>query len=270
MATSGYIWLQAVIDGRVLPRAPAVLLAEAAQAKVPLLIGSVVQELEYGGKQGAQARLRRDYPAQADAVLQVQRAHGAQRAARQGDAAMQLSTDLTFRCPAVTVAQHQAALGVPVWHYVLDAAAPGGPVTHSAELPFLIKDLPIGQPPVSLQRYWAAFVQRSGPTCQRLARLACVRAQACSIAVRRPWRAPPPGRPPARVCRRGLAVRDRAHCKRARDQLNSTWAARPAEVEATILHFRRQAGSRDASAQGIRIAVTGHCQRVAGRLRHDQ
>lgn len=172
----GYIWLQAVVDGRVLPRAPAALLAEGAQAKVPLLIGYVVQELEYGGKQGAQARLRRDYPArlrrdypaQADAVLQAQRTHAAQRAARQGDAAMQLSTDLTFRCPAVTVAQHQVALGVPVWHYVFDTAAPGGQVTHSAELPFLFKDLPIGQPPVSLQRYWAAFVQRGDPNTKGL------------------------------------------------------------------------------------------------------
>ncbi|KQR13255.1 MULTISPECIES: carboxylesterase family protein [Xanthomonas] len=164
----GYIWLQAVVDGRVLPRSPAELLASGAQAKVPLLIGYVVQELTYGGDQGAQARLRRDYPDRAEAVLQAQRKHAAQRAERQGNAAMQLSTDLTFRCPAVTVAQRQAALGVPVWHYVFDTAAPGGQVTHSAELPFLFKDLPIGQPPVSLQRYWAAFVQRGNPNAKGL------------------------------------------------------------------------------------------------------
>ncbi|MBB4130966.1 carboxylesterase family protein [Xanthomonas sp. 3075] len=164
----GYIWLQAVVDGRVLPDAPADMLAAGAQAKVPLLIGYVVQELEYGGKQGAQARLRRDYPAQADAVLQAQRSHQAQRAARQGDAAMQLSTDLTFRCPALAVARQQAALGVPVWHYLFDTAAPGGRVTHSAELPFLFKGLPIGQPPVNLQRYWAAFVQSGNPNTKGL------------------------------------------------------------------------------------------------------
>ncbi|PPU50021.1 carboxylesterase [Xanthomonas dyei] len=164
----GYIWLQAVVDGRVLPRAPAELLASGAQAKVPLLIGYVVQELTYGGDQGAQARLRRDYPERAEAVLQAQRTHAAQRAERQGNAAMQLSTDLTFRCPAVTVAQRQAALGVPVWHYVFDTAAPGGQVTHSAELPFLFKNLPIGQPPVSLQKYWAAFVQRGNPNAKGL------------------------------------------------------------------------------------------------------
>ncbi|AEQ97648.1 carboxylesterase [Xanthomonas oryzae pv. oryzicola BLS256] len=55
----GYIWLQAVVDGRVLPRAQAELLAASAQAKVPLLIGYVVQELRYGGEEGAEKRGRR-------------------------------------------------------------------------------------------------------------------------------------------------------------------------------------------------------------------
>ncbi|AZR23819.1 carboxylesterase/lipase family protein [Xanthomonas vasicola] len=164
----GYIWLQAVVDGRALPRAPAELLAAGAQAKVPLLIGYVVQELRYGGEEGAQKRVRRDYPDQADAILQTHRADIAQRAARQGNASMQLSTDLTFRCPAVTMAQRQAALGVPVWHYMFDTAVSGGQVTHSAELPFLFKNLPIGQPPVSLQRYWAAFVRHGNPNTKGL------------------------------------------------------------------------------------------------------
>ncbi|MFA1289907.1 carboxylesterase/lipase family protein [Xanthomonas axonopodis pv. nakataecorchori] len=164
----GYIWLQAVVDGRVLPRAPAELLAAGAQAKVPLLIGYVVQELRYGGEDGAEKRVRRDYPDHAETILQTHRAAIAQRAARQGNASMQLSTDLTFRCPALTVAQRQAALGVPVWHYVFDTAVPGGQVTHSAELPFLFKNLPIGQPPVSLQRYWAAFVQQGNPNAKGL------------------------------------------------------------------------------------------------------
>nr|WP_115556635.1 carboxylesterase family protein [Xanthomonas campestris] len=164
----GYLWLQAVVDGRVLPRAPAALLADGKQAKVPLLIGYVVQELTYGGEQGAQARVRRDYPAQADAVLQRQQRAQAKRTAREGSPAVQLSTDLTFRCPAVTIAQRQAAVGAPVWHYVFDTAAPGGQVTHSAELPFLFKGLPIGTPPVNLQRYWAAFVQGGNPNAAGL------------------------------------------------------------------------------------------------------
>ncbi|MFT4246658.1 MAG: carboxylesterase family protein, partial [Pseudomonas sp.] len=65
----GYLWLQAGVDGEVLPAAPAELLAQGRQAPVPLLIGSNALELELGGGEaGALARLRRDYPARAAAV----------------------------------------------------------------------------------------------------------------------------------------------------------------------------------------------------------
>jgi para-nitrobenzyl esterase len=159
----GYIWLQAIVDGQVLPRAPAALLAAGAQQRVPLLLGSVAQELTYGGAGGAQARLRRDYPARAAQVLAPYRDAAAVPDPRYGDAAMQLATDLTFRCPALAVARAQARRGVPVWHYEFDLAAPGGRVTHSAELPFVFKGLPIGQPPLNLQRYWAAFARSGDP-----------------------------------------------------------------------------------------------------------
>ncbi|WP_409976622.1 carboxylesterase/lipase family protein [Xanthomonas graminis] len=159
----GYIWLQAIVDGQVLPRAPAALLAAGAQQRVPLLLGSVAQELTYGGAGGAQARLRRDYPAQAAQVLAPSPGAAAVPDPRYGDAPMQLATDLTFRCPALAAARAQARQGVPVWHYEFDLAAPGGRVTHSAELPFVFKGLPIGQPPLNLQRYWAAFARSGDP-----------------------------------------------------------------------------------------------------------
>ncbi|NYF20501.1 para-nitrobenzyl esterase [Xanthomonas sp. JAI131] len=159
----GYIWLQAIVDGQVLPRAPAALLAAGEQQRVPLLLGSVAQELTYGGAGGAEARLRRDYPDQAAQVLAPYRDATAVPDPRYGDAAMQLATDLTFRCPALAVARAQARQGVPVWHYEFDLAAPGGKVTHSAELPFVFKGLPIGQPPLNLQRYWAAFARSGDP-----------------------------------------------------------------------------------------------------------
>ncbi|RBK46859.1 carboxylesterase, partial [Xanthomonas oryzae pv. oryzae] len=166
----GYIWLQAVVDGRVLPRAPAELLAAGAQAKVPLLIGlcgaGTALRRRGGCREAGASRLsrpRRRHPAHAS-----RRHRAARRAAMQCNASMQLSTDLTFRCPAVTVAQRQAALGVPVWHSVFDTAVPCGQVTQSAELPFLFKNLPIGQPPVFLPRYWAAFVQHSNPHAKGL------------------------------------------------------------------------------------------------------
>ena len=41
----GYIWLQAIVDGYALPRAPAGMLAAGERQPVPLLLGSVAQEL---------------------------------------------------------------------------------------------------------------------------------------------------------------------------------------------------------------------------------
>ncbi|MEE7561587.1 carboxylesterase family protein, partial [Xanthomonas sp. Kuri4-2] len=153
------LWLQATVDGQVLPAPPARLLAEGRQARVPLLIGSNAQELVSGGLEGVTARLRRDYPGQADAVL----AGYDDTAGRYGDTAMQLSTDLGFRCPALRVAQLQAAAGAPTWHYEFDLAGPGAAVTHSAELAFVFKGLPIGTPALTLQRYWAAFAHAGDP-----------------------------------------------------------------------------------------------------------
>jgi para-nitrobenzyl esterase len=166
----GYVWLQAIVDGHVLPRAPAALLADATQPRVPLLLGSVAQELTYGGAGAAEARLRRDYPAQAAQVLAAYHGPAAAPDPRYGDAAMQLATDLTFRCPALAVARAQARHDAPVWHYEFDLAAPGGRVTHSAELPFVFKGLPIGQPPLNLQRYWAAFARNGDPNVAGLPR----------------------------------------------------------------------------------------------------
>lgn len=164
----GYLWLQAVVDGEVLPAAPADLLAQGRQARVPLLVGSNAIELELGGGEaGALARLRRDYPAQAAAVrAQQDRA----APARYGNAAQRLSNDLTFRCPALRVAQAQSALDVPVWHYEFDQATPGAQVAHSAELPFVFKALPLAGGAGTLTGYWAAFARSGDPNAEGAAK----------------------------------------------------------------------------------------------------
>jgi para-nitrobenzyl esterase len=158
----GYLWLQAVVDGEVLPEAPEALLAQGRQTPVPLLIGSNAQELELGdGEAGALARLRRDYAGQAAQVTQW--LAGAPPAPRAGSASMRLATDLTFRCPSRRVAQAQAARGLPVWLYEFDRAVAGGQVGHSAELAFVFKALPLDAAATSLARYWAAFARDGDP-----------------------------------------------------------------------------------------------------------
>jgi len=155
----GYLWLQPVIDGRLLPAAPQALLAAGKQAPVPLLLGSNARELTYGGGEaGAQARLRRDYPQVAARVLAVQ----AGAPARYGDAATRLATDLTFRCPALAVARAQVARGVPVWHYEFELAPPGAEVSHSSELGFVFRGLAMPGD-ATLARYWANFARSGDP-----------------------------------------------------------------------------------------------------------
>lgn len=160
----GYLWLQAVVDGEVLTAAPVELLAQGRQARVPLLIGSNALELELGGgESGAQARLQRDYPARAEAAKTLE---ARDPPPRYGTLSQRLANDLTFRCPALRVAQAQAAFGVPVWHYEFDQAAPGAQVAHSAELPFVFKALPLAGGAGTLTRYWAAFARSGDPNVQ--------------------------------------------------------------------------------------------------------
>jgi para-nitrobenzyl esterase len=165
----GYIWLQAMVDGEVLPAAPAELLARGQQAPVPLLIGSNALELELGGGEaGALARLRRDYPAHV--VDEVQTLEARDPAPRYGTASQRLANDLTFRCPALRVAQAQVARDVPVWHYEFDQAALDAQVAHSAELPFVFKALPLGGGAGTLTAYWAAFARRGDPNVEGAAK----------------------------------------------------------------------------------------------------
>ncbi len=188
---SGYIWLQPVADGTVLPETPQAALARGAQAPVPLLIGSNARELTFGdGEATARARLRRDHADVAERVLAAGAAH---TPPAYGDAAMWLATDLGFRCPALYVAGRQAARGVPVWHYEFDLAAPGAQVAHSAELPFVFQALPVAQgeaKPVTLTRYWANFARTGDPNGDGLP----------------PWPAYSPGRESLRFSAEGVTT----------------------------------------------------------------
>ena len=157
-----FIWLQAVIDGRVLTATPANALASGRFAHVPLLIGVNAKELTlHGGRPAAVATVRRDYGANADAALTL---YGLQPGGtpvddpRLGDVTRQLATDLTFRCPAVTVSQAFAKRGVPVWQYQFDY---GADVSHATELGYVFGDPKPGEPP--LRRYWSNFVKGGTP-----------------------------------------------------------------------------------------------------------
>lgn len=157
-----FLWLQAVVDGRVLTDTPARALASGRFARVPLLIGVNAKELTlHGGGPAAVATVRRNYGRNATAALAL---YGLQPGGtpvddpRLGDVTRQLATDLTFRCPAIAVSRAFAARGVPVWQYQFDY---GADVSHATELAYVFGDPKPGEPP--LARYWSNFVKGGTP-----------------------------------------------------------------------------------------------------------
>ncbi len=160
-----FIWLQAVIDGRVLTDTPAKLLASGRFARTPLVIGVNAKELPlHGGRAAAEATVRREFGAGADRALDL---YGLQRGGipvddpRLGDVTTQIADDVTFRCPTIAVSRAFARAGVPVWQYQFDYAPAGGTVSHASEIGYVFNPPQPGQPP--LRRYWVNFVRTGNP-----------------------------------------------------------------------------------------------------------
>ena len=159
-----FIWLQAVTDGRVLRETPAVALAAGRVARVPTIIG--VNAKEFTGYAGTDPRpvIAREFSRTAPRVLAAYGLTGSGTAAvdpRLGDLAMQLGTDLVFRCPAIAVSRALAGHGASVWQYQFDYAPPGGDVSHASEIRYVFDRPAPGQPP--LQAYWVDFVKNGDP-----------------------------------------------------------------------------------------------------------
>jgi para-nitrobenzyl esterase len=158
-----FIWTQAVIDGKVLPRAPQVLLAEGATA--PMIIGDSAREIPLFGADPDRARawIRTQPVKTAAALLKTYGLDQAQPPASDpidGDTATRVATDRMFRCPANYVAARRVALGGRVWRYELEVPAPGATaVSHGSELRYVF-DRPPGPP---MQAYWLNFARTGDP-----------------------------------------------------------------------------------------------------------
>jgi para-nitrobenzyl esterase len=167
-----YLWLQVVVDGRVLPLPPRELLAAGRSNPVALIIGSNTRELTVpGGDAQTDAFLAESFGANDAAARSL---YGYMRDgtvpasdAPYGSFSERVSGDVIFRCPAARTAELHATAGYPVWQYQFGRIDSERPFGHAAELPFVFDDLPLGAeqggPTVSLQAYWVAFAQRGDP-----------------------------------------------------------------------------------------------------------
>lgn len=166
------IWLQAVVDGWVLPRTPADMLAKGEQAPVPLIIGNNSQEFPaLGAQQHPREFVEQNAGSNAAAALSFYGLTGPTLPGPDpvlGSLADRLSDDVVFRCPASYIAQHQAAVTPDVWRYQVSVPAPDTvePMQHAGELKYVFQKWPAGAtvgawPP--LQAYWTNFAKTGNP-----------------------------------------------------------------------------------------------------------
>ncbi|MFL6575319.1 MAG: carboxylesterase/lipase family protein [Povalibacter sp.] len=164
------LWLRAVIDGWVIRESPSATLASSKQRRVPLITGNNSRELPLrGGASQAQSAIEAAFREKAPQAMKL---YGLEPGAMvSDDQTMQIATDITFRCPALHMAEMYAAAGVPVWHYEFAMTSDANGVHHSSELPFVFYDTPINgpaQPAVSLQDYWTQFARSGDPNSAEL------------------------------------------------------------------------------------------------------
>ena len=162
---ASYIWLQAIVDGRVLRETPAATLARGGGVHVPLIVGSNARELTMS--------------ASLDRLIDSGFGHNAAAArrlyglgsgtmpppdSRLGDLATHVADDITFRCPAAVVAAAGARAGTPVWRYEFDYQPAGAaPVTHGSELAYVFGD-GMRQPGApDLAAAWVRFAATGDP-----------------------------------------------------------------------------------------------------------
>ena len=165
------LWVTAVVDGAVLPEAPADTLKRGGQARVPLVIGANAKEFAFGNVEADPiGSIRESYGAQTDAALRFYGLNDGARPAedpRLGNVAMQISSDLAFRCPMIAVSKAHAWYGIPIWQYHFDYAPPEGPpVAHASELPYVFNapgEEGLAENAAPLQAYWVNFAKTGNP-----------------------------------------------------------------------------------------------------------
>ena len=158
-----YLWLRTTIDGAVLPASPRELLAKAPPR--PVIVGSNRFELDLpGGRVRLDAFVAKAFgknEAAARAFYRLDQPEG-EADARMGSRDQIIATDVTFRCPAVRMAQLLAARGAPVWHYEFDAAPDGVRTSHAAEIAYAFGDETFAAG-LSLRPYWLQFALTGDP-----------------------------------------------------------------------------------------------------------
>jgi para-nitrobenzyl esterase len=153
-------WLRTTIDGKVLPRAPDLLIA--ANKPKPVIVGT--NKVEFGPDAGSAEPVKLAeswfgaHAAEAAAAYRAEQAPDPRRAHLE----MRIQSDGEFHCPADRLADLLASHGWPVWRYSFDVGENAGFTRHAYEIGWVFerKPLPGG---VAMQDYWAALAVSGDP-----------------------------------------------------------------------------------------------------------
>jgi para-nitrobenzyl esterase len=156
-------WLRTTVDGKVLPRAPDLLIA--ANKPKPVIIGT--NKVEFGPDAGAYqpdklATLAESwFGARAGEAAAAYRAEQAPDP-RRAHIEMRIQSDGEFHCPTDRLADLLASHGWPVWRYSFDVGENGGLTRHAYEIGWVFERKTLGGG-VAMQDYWAALAVSGDP-----------------------------------------------------------------------------------------------------------
>jgi para-nitrobenzyl esterase len=161
-----FIWLQAVVDGRVLMEPPSASLARGSGGAIPLIIGSNSDELPLHGT--AARAIEQGFGPNAAAAMRLYGLSSPGADTKATD--LRIANDLTFRCPSLHVAALRSKAGGRSWHYQFSVPGPDDkPVTHGSEIRFVLGEDGNSTSPVApLAAYWVNFARTGDPNGARL------------------------------------------------------------------------------------------------------
>jgi para-nitrobenzyl esterase len=164
-----------VVDGWVLPKAPAEVFAAGQEHRVPLLIGNNARERTPPATPDIRKAAEEMYGSLAPRAMSLYGEIKADDPLYGGEAA-QWVVDTMYRCPVVAQLLWHAARN-PSWEYQFDRAAPGREAlgaVHGAEVAYVFGALDARYAPVdreisaAMQGYWTNFAKSGNPNGAKL------------------------------------------------------------------------------------------------------
>ena len=152
-------FLQPTLDGKVLPKAPSLLLEE--REPVPVVLGT--DRVEFTGPDEGDAYIDLVLAYFGEAAEEALELYASEDAdPRRGGAGTRAISDAVFHCPADELADLLARNDFPTWRYEFDVGENGGLTRHAYEIGFVFGREPVGGG-VQMQDYWAAFATAGDP-----------------------------------------------------------------------------------------------------------